>query len=304
MLPAPSVIAFTVLSGAGLGALALVPLGDLGAAYAGWPALASRRVLAVAAATAVALVLAGLCSSTLHLANPRNAWRSATRFRTSWLSREASFALLLVPVAVVFIAAPALDVRPRRMCGWAAATLLLAWTVLACTAMICARLKPIRQWHTARVPLAYPVLAHASGALIVEAVVRPAGGATWIASAGVALLVASWLVNEEYRRHARSGEGALTIEDAIGVAHGVGPPGAQRPGSVMAARLLDGSHSRGTFLTREFVGPDPDAQDAGAGAVPRRFGRRAGRVAGRRSRRSAGRRRRRRFLPCRPRRGA
>lgn len=257
MHPALSVIAFTVLSGAGLGVLALVALAELGAAYAGWPAIASRPMLALAAGVGLALVIAGLFSSTLHLANPRNAWRSASRFRTSWLSREAVFALLLMPVATAFVAALALDVVPGRMWGWAAATLLLAWAVLGCTAMIYASLKPIRQWHTARVPLAYLVLGHASGAVIVEALVRPASGVTWIASAGVALLVASWLVKEEYWRFAHGGEGALSIEDALGVARGVGPPGSPRPGSIMAARLLDSGHSRGTFLTREFVGPDP-----------------------------------------------
>ena len=44
--------------------------------------------------------------------------------------------------------------------------------------MIYASLKPIRQWHTLRVPLAYVVLGHASGAVIVEALVRPGSGAT------------------------------------------------------------------------------------------------------------------------------
>jgi DMSO reductase anchor subunit len=87
------------------------------------------------------------------------------------------------------VAQDALDVRPRRMRGRAAATLLLAWTVPACTAMIDASRKPIRQWHTARVPLAYLVLAHASGALIVEAVVRPATGATWMDASHTALLL-------------------------------------------------------------------------------------------------------------------
>ena len=160
-------------------------------------------------------------------------------------------------VAAAFVVALWLDVRPRRMWGLAAATVLLAWTVLVCTAMIYASLKPIRQWHTARVPLGYLVLGHASGAVIVEAVVRPASGATWVASAGVALLVAAWLVKEEYWRFARGDERATTIERAIGVPHGVGPPGTRQRPSVMAARLLDAGHSRGTFLTREFVNADP-----------------------------------------------
>ena len=260
MHAALSVIAFTVLSGAGLGALALVALADLGATYLGWPALAPRPTLAIAGGVGLVLVAAGLASSTLHLANPRNAWRSASRFRTSWLSREAVFALALLPIAFAFVVALWLDVRPRRMWGVAAATMLLAWTVLACTAMIYASLKPIRQWHTARVPVAYFVLGHASGAVIVEAVVRPGNGASWVASAGIALLVVAWLVKEEYWRYVRSDERATTIEQALGVAHGVGPPGTRQRPSVMAARLLDAGHSRGTFLTREFVNADPGAR--------------------------------------------
>ena len=42
----------------------------------------------------------GLLSSVLHLANPKNAWRSFSRFRTSWLSREAVFAGRLTPVVL------------------------------------------------------------------------------------------------------------------------------------------------------------------------------------------------------------
>jgi len=260
MHAALSVIAFTVLSGAGLGALSLVALAELGATYLGWPVLAPRPTLAIAAAAGLVLVVVGLSSSTLHLANPRNAWRSLSRFRTSWLSREAAFALALLPVAAALVAALWFDVRPRRMWGLAAGTMLLAWTGLLCTAMIYACLKPIRQWHTLRVPLAYFVLGHASGAVIVEAFVRAGQGSTWIASAGVALLLAAWLVKEEYWRFTRSAENALTLEQAIGVPHGVGPPGTRQRPSVMAARLLDAGHSRGTFLTREFVNADPGAR--------------------------------------------
>ena len=251
-----SVVAFTVLSGAGLGALAIVALADLGATYLGLPPVGARPTLATAAGIALVLVVAGLLSSTLHLANPRNAWRAASRFRSSWLSREAVFALALMPVAAAYVVTLVLDAPPRRVWGLAAGTLLLAWCVLACTAMIYASLKPIRQWHTARVPLAYFVLGHASGAVVVEAVVRPAAGASWVAAAGIALLLAAWLVKEEYWRFVRSDAGAITIGRAIGVERGVGPPGVRGASSVMAARLLDAGHARGTFLTREFVNPD------------------------------------------------
>jgi len=84
MKPALSIIFFTVSSGAGLGLLALTALVDLAA-----PGSLPPHALWRAALLGLVLVAAGLVSSFLHLANPANAWRSFSRFRTSWLSREA-----------------------------------------------------------------------------------------------------------------------------------------------------------------------------------------------------------------------
>ncbi len=253
-----SVIAFTVLSGAGLGALALVAVAEI-AALAGAPTIASRPALGCVAAVALGFVVAGLGSSTLHLANPRNAWRSASRFRTSWLSREAVFALALMPVATSFAAVLYVELRSPIVAALAVATLALAWIVLVCTAMIYASLKPIRAWHTRRVPLGYVVLGHASGAVLLVALLGPASDAGWIATIGIVLLLSVLLVKVEYWRFIRGMAGALTLEQAIGVDRGVRPPGSA--GSVMAARLLDAGHSGGTFLTREFmVRPTPAAR--------------------------------------------
>ena len=170
-------------------------------------------------------VVAGLGSSTLHLANPRNAWRSASRFRTSWLSREAVFALALLPVAAGFAWALYVDLRGAIVVVLALATLVLAWIVLVCTAMIYASLKPIRAWHTRRVPLGYVVLGHASGAVLLVALLRPASDAGWLPCAGIVLLLAALLVKVEYWRHIRGTAGAPTLERAIGVDQGVRPPG-------------------------------------------------------------------------------
>src|SRR5665213_4448584 len=100
MHAALSVIVFTVLSGTGLGAIAFCAADDLCRAFA--TRADSPQAWNVAAAVALLLVIVGLCASVLHLANPRNAWRSATRFRTSWLSREAVFAMLFIAVAATF----------------------------------------------------------------------------------------------------------------------------------------------------------------------------------------------------------
>jgi DMSO reductase anchor subunit len=242
--PALSVVAFTVLSGAGLGALAIAALLDVAGA---------ATVPTLLGATLVGLVLtvAGLCASTLHLGNPRNAWRSLSRLRTSWLSREAGASLALLPIAAAYVAALYFDTARGLRIVLAVATIALAWVTLYCTAMIYASLKPIRHWHTPRVPLAYFLLGHASGALVVVAALRiygePALGTT--VAAGLVLAAAA-VAKLDYYIYIAGERGRITLEEAIGVTRGVGT--ARAAGTVMRARLLDVGHSRGTFLTREF----------------------------------------------------
>jgi DMSO reductase anchor subunit len=250
MKPVLSVIVFTVLSGAGLGALAILAVVDLiaaGSPVSGLHAQAMQR----ASIFALVLVVAGLCSSTFHLGNPRNAWRSLARVRSSWLSREALASIALLAVATGWIALQFVATGTPLRVAAAIAVLLLAWLTLYCTAMIYASLKPIRQWHTPRVPLAYFVLGHASGALVVVAVARSADDAS-LALAVVAglLLVAAAAVKLDYYAWIARDAGRLTIEQAIGVPQGVHPQVAG--GTRMKARLLDVGHSSGTFLTREF----------------------------------------------------
>ncbi len=257
MTPALSVVVFTVLAGAALGAFVLLALFEI-AGLTVATRQATDEVAARAGAIAFVLIGAGLLSSTLHLANPRNAWRSATRWRTSWLSREMIVALAFLPVAAGFVAAVAFDASSGIRAGLAIATLVLALALLYCTAMIYASLKPIRQWHTPRVPLNFLLLSLASGGVVLVATLRAHGEVAEIAGTIVTVLVVvAALVKWEYWRFVAGGSGSVTLEQAIGVAHGVGPkpvPGRTTTAgpSVMAARLLDAGHSRGTFLTDEF----------------------------------------------------
>ena len=116
MKPAFSIIFFTVSSGAGLGLLALLALVDM-LAHGVLPDFALRR----GALLGLGLVAAGLASSLLHLANPRNAWRSMVRVRTSWLSREAVAALALFAVGAAYVLLLSSDGAgaPRVLLGWA-----------------------------------------------------------------------------------------------------------------------------------------------------------------------------------------
>jgi DMSO reductase anchor subunit len=245
-----SVIVFTVLAGAGLGALAVTALFDAATTAQALDVLLPSLARIVVAS--IALIVVGLGASTLHLAKPRNAWRSLARWRTSWLSREALLAFILLPLAALYALALQRSPAAPRL-ALAATVVALAWGLLVCTAMIYASLRPIRQWHTLRVPLAYVLMGHASGALLVLAMLpRDAPGVRGLAVVALLLLAAAFVAKLEYWQYLRRGTGALTLERAIGVAQGVRPAG---PASRMAARLLDVGHSRGTFLTREFIVP-------------------------------------------------
>jgi DMSO reductase anchor subunit len=196
------------------------------------------------------LVAAGLASSVLHLAKPKNAWRSFARFKSSWLSREAVFAAALFPVSGLYIVLVAESKGGASRMLLALLTCALAWVVLFCTAMIYASLKPIRQWHTRWTPVNYVLLGHWSGALLlwVIACAYAARSSPFLVLAG-ALGLAALVAKLVYWHAIEDSAQALTLERAIGVREGVHGPG---PISTAHARLLDVGHSHGTFLTSEF----------------------------------------------------
>ena len=244
MKPTFSIIFFTVISGAGLGLLSLLALADLCQVET-----LPKSALTSGIALALALIFVGLASSTLHLAKPSNAWRAFSRFRTSWLSREAVFAAALTLVAFVYGGSTADGVRDAIRLPIAALTSLLCWTVLFCTAMIYASLKPIRQWHTRWTPVNYVLLGHWSGALLLAAIASAYGMASRsLLILAVGLGVASLAAKLAYW-YTIGKSAPTTLAHAIGVDQGVRGPGAL---SVAQARLLDVGHSRGTFLTDEF----------------------------------------------------
>jgi DMSO reductase anchor subunit len=242
--PSLSIIFFTVSSGAGLGLLALLALGDL------FDHALPSGALMQGIAIALALVAAGLASSVLHLAKPANAWRAFSRFRTSWLSREAVFAACLFPIALGYGALAWTDENGPLSVVAALGAVLLSWAALASTAMIYASLKPIRQWHSAWTPINYLLLGHWSGAVVLLGLARVHTAHErsfgWLAGAlGVAALIAKI---GHWRAIAAGAPDAPTLERAIGVEEGVRPPGM----TVARARLFDVGHSHGTFLTDEF----------------------------------------------------
>lgn len=236
MHPALSVIFFTVASGAGFGLFSLLYIADVFQLGGGF----NREQLLVGGLMAMALIVFGLVSSTFHLANPKNAWRAFSRFRTSWLSREGVFAVIFMPLALGYLLSIWLDLPPifRIVLGFLAA--VLAWITVFSTGMIYACLKTIRQWHTPLVPANYLALGYASGSLLLllGAVVARLDTVPYIAMSALIVSVAA-VLKAIYYFWIGSPSASSTINTATGLTRA-------------GVKLLDTGHTHGTFLTQEF----------------------------------------------------
>lgn len=229
MHPAFSVIVFTVLSGAGYGLAAVLGLGLLDPS-----ALATK----IAHFLALAMISAGLLSSTLHLGNPQRAWRAFSQWRSSWLSREGVMSIVaFVPLTLTAANSIFLD-GYNAIIGLIGA-LLCAATVY-CTAMIYASLKTVDAWHTRRTPLCY-LLFSASGGLVIGSLFGLAGGGSFplLPILAVVFLVLSWFAKANWRKRALTAAPLSTPESATGL------------GGLGAVRLLERPHMTENYLTRE-----------------------------------------------------
>ncbi|MCT8158893.1 dimethyl sulfoxide reductase anchor subunit family protein [Pseudoruegeria sp. SHC-113] len=221
MHPAPSVILFTTLSGLGFGLLFFLGLGipDV-----------SGFVAFVFFFIGYALACGGLMASTFHLANPKNAVKAFSQWRTSWLSREAWLAVLALTVTGLYAACLIFLGLHLPVLGALGALLSIA-TVFS-TSMIYTQLASIPRWNHWSTPLLFLLLALGGGALL-------AGQATL---AGVLLLAVgalqAWIWHDGDQRFARAGS-------TMGTATGLGAIG--------DVRLFEPPHTGTNYLLEEMV---------------------------------------------------
>ena len=231
MRPALSVILLTTLIGAGQGLLLALALVEVFFN-------AGKAFYVFGAVIALTLLAAGLIASFFHLGHPERAWRSAAKWRTSWLSRE----VIVLPafMAAVFAWGAA------HWFGWPTLALAAAATVLAlalyvCTAMIYACLPFLQEWHSPLTLVNYLVLGCASGFTLAAAY------ASWMAPQLAAALTAGalcWTLlgfatrGASLARNARL-KARSSLQSAIGVKH---PRIVQKAQGAIA----------GSFNTREF----------------------------------------------------
>lgn len=237
MHPALSVIFFTVASGAGFGLVMLTIALDL---LGGVPGLPGAGTLAAIIA-GVLLATLGLLASTLHLANPKNAWRAFFRFRTSWLSREAVFSVLFFPCVMLY--ALGLWLTGGSMMWWSAIAgilaMLLALATVFTTGMIYASLRTIPQWNSPLVPANYLLLGLASGAVLLTALTVAFGGsAEIVAMMALGLLVIAGIAKSVYYFWIGKPQGP-TLNTALGITRS-------------RIKMLEPGQSSDSFLNREF----------------------------------------------------
>ena len=236
MDPAYSVIIFTSSSGAGYGLLVWLALARLTQAWEIGPITAT-----VACLVALALVTAGLMSSTFHLGHPERAWRAFTQWRSSWLSREGVAAVLTYPAALVFTAGWLWDgISSTLMSVAALATLVLSLATVFTTSMIYASLKTIPRWSNGFVTPLYLAFSLASGGLLFSIALSISNMAdfTTLLLLGLVILVA-WALQWYYWRYIDSAQ----AQSDTGTATGLGYLG--------EVRQLEAPHTAENYLLKE-----------------------------------------------------
>ncbi|MDP2169613.1 MAG: DmsC/YnfH family molybdoenzyme membrane anchor subunit [Rhodocyclaceae bacterium] len=252
MHPAFSVIFLTTLIGVGQGLFLALFTAQSYALFGLLPQQDSHAFYAYGSAIALLFLIGGLIASFFHLGRPERAWRSATQWRTSWLSREVIVLpafmgmVFLYGLAHFFECKPVLATLPSGIAidltvvigtiAW-----LLAFALYVCTGMIYACLRFLREWYSSLTVINYILLGGASGftlATAFAAITAPelvrffAGWAVIITLLGLVSRVASLIRNARLRPKS-------TLQTAIGIKH---------PQIVQKSQGFMG----GSFNTREF----------------------------------------------------
>ncbi len=242
MRPAFSVLLLTTLIGAGQGLFLALYTADLGVLFEVLPG-APDRFFVAGGLMSLVLLGAGLGASFFHLGRPERAWRTATMWRTSWLSREvivlpAFMGLVLLHTAAHHSAGASL----RPLLPWLGAFGAAASVALfVCTGMIYACVRFLQEWASPLTVINFLLLGCASGFMLavpLAAITAPA--LTPIYAAGAIGLTVLALLGRgaALARNARL-RPKSTMATAIGIKH---PLIEQK-----AAGFLGGS-----FNTREF----------------------------------------------------
>jgi DMSO reductase anchor subunit len=236
--PAPSIIVFTTLSGAGYGLLFVLALGSAFGRVPAWPGLGLAGMV-----LALGLISVGLLASTLHLGHPERAWRAVSQWRSSWLSREGVMALITYLPALIFAFGWAFFGTTGGI-FWPFALLAAAGAAVTvwCTGMIYASLKPIRQWHHPLVAPIYLAFALMTGSLLAQPLLAFAGAPhVFVGGLAVLAILLAWGLKSIWWRAIDRDQPVSTPESATGL------------GRLGLVGMLDPPHTEINYLLHEMA---------------------------------------------------
>ncbi len=180
MHPAFSVIFLTTLIGAGQGLFLALITGQSYAAVKLLPSQDSTAFYGNGALIVMLFLIGGLIASFFHLGRPERAWRAASQWRTSWLSREViALPILMFLVFVygvmhyvgwdvtLFTSDTGANLQLTLIVGSVGA--LATFALFLCTGMIYACLKFLQEWASPLTVINYTLLGTASGFVLATA---------------------------------------------------------------------------------------------------------------------------------------
>ena len=239
MQPAFSVIFLTTLAGAAQGLF----LALYGTEISGLGALSdaeSRQFLSGASLVGLVLTGLGLLASFFHLGHPERAWRTATMWRTSWLSREVIALPVFMLGLFLYGAAHWFGLGNTKLIG--AVTVVLCLALFVAMAMVYASVRFLQEWASPLTLVNYLLLGCASGLTLATLLAASMGMMALVtpyALAAAALTLLAWVTRSaSLVRNARL-RPKSSLQSAIGIKH---------PRIVQKAQGFMG----GSFNTREF----------------------------------------------------
>ena len=217
MHPAFSIIFFTTATGAGYGLLAMLGI------VAACGRLPPDRWLGLASlGLALALIVIGLLSSTLHLGRPERAWRALSQWRSSWLSREGIASLFtFLPTGLFGIGWILFERTDGIVAAGGVIMVAAAALTVVATGMIYASLKPIAQWNTGFTMPAYLIFAIMTGAVLLDAILTLLDWPDRVVEYGALIVIGlGWIWKRATWRHNDRLTSAATVNSATGLAGG------------------------------------------------------------------------------------
>ena len=232
MQPAFSVIFLTTLIGVGQGMFLAVFTGQSYSAVELLPSQDSAHFYGMGAMIALLFLIGGLVASFFHLGRPERAWRAASQWRTSWLSRE----VIVLPITMFLVFVYAVmhfmewdtilfttinGARLQLTLVVATFGMIATFALFVCTGMIYGCLKFLQEWHSPLTVINYILFGTASGFILATAFAQHSAPglmrfygiwATIITLAALVTRTASLIRNARIK--AKS-----TIQTAIGVRH-------------------------------------------------------------------------------------